>query len=179
MVKNWPELRSVRDIEVFIGFANFYQRFIQGFSRIAASLTSMLKKIRSSKELALKTLRADNGEVVGDVRGKANETIRNLSRKLGRVPNIRAIGKSDFLTPDNKKAFNHLQLAFIKAPMLWHFDLESHIRIETDASGYAISGGLSQLNLNSNAPLNDSNKSDFGQWYLIAYFSRKIISVKT
>ena len=23
-VKNWPELTSIRDIQVFIGFANFY-----------------------------------------------------------------------------------------------------------------------------------------------------------
>ena len=42
-VKNWPEPKSVRDIQVFIGFANFYRRFIQGFSKIAAPLTSMLK----------------------------------------------------------------------------------------------------------------------------------------
>ena len=27
-VKAWPKLKSVRDIQVFIGFANFYQRFI-------------------------------------------------------------------------------------------------------------------------------------------------------
>lgn len=42
-VKNWLEPQSVRDIQVFIRFANFYRRFIQGFSRIAAPLTSMLK----------------------------------------------------------------------------------------------------------------------------------------
>ena len=28
-VKNWPEPKSVRDIQVFIGFTNFYQRFIR------------------------------------------------------------------------------------------------------------------------------------------------------
>ena len=27
-VKNWPELKSMRDIQVFLSFANFYQRFI-------------------------------------------------------------------------------------------------------------------------------------------------------
>ena len=43
VVKDWPEPKSVRDIQVFLGFANFYRRFIQGFSRIAAPLTSMLK----------------------------------------------------------------------------------------------------------------------------------------
>ena len=42
-VKNWPEPKSIWDIQVFIGFANFYWRFIQDFNRIAAPLTSMLK----------------------------------------------------------------------------------------------------------------------------------------
>ena len=43
VIRKWPEPKSVRDIQVFLGFANFYRRFIQGFSRIAAPLTSMLK----------------------------------------------------------------------------------------------------------------------------------------
>ncbi len=42
-VHDWPEPQSVRDIQIFLGFANFYWRFIQGFSRLAAPLTSMLK----------------------------------------------------------------------------------------------------------------------------------------
>ncbi len=41
-VRVWPEPQSVRDIQVFLGFANFYRRFIQGFSRLAVPLTSML-----------------------------------------------------------------------------------------------------------------------------------------
>ena len=41
-VKNWPESKSIRDIQVFFGFANLYCHFIQGFSRIAALLTSIL-----------------------------------------------------------------------------------------------------------------------------------------
>ena len=43
IIRIWSKPKSVRDIQVFIGFVNFYWRFIQGFSRIAASLTSMLK----------------------------------------------------------------------------------------------------------------------------------------
>lgn len=42
---NWPELKSEQDIQVFLGFANFYRRFIPDFSRIAATLTLMLKTI--------------------------------------------------------------------------------------------------------------------------------------
>ena len=180
-VKNWPEPTLVRDIQVFIGFANFYWRFIRGFSRIAAPLTSLLKTTRLS-DLALKAFRADDDEFVGSGGGKANETIMNLfknnkSRNSMHVPNIGATGEPNFLTSDAKKAFNHLRLAFIKALILRHFDPESHIRIETDASGYAIGGVLSQLNLDFNTPPNDSNlnKSDFGQWHQVAYFSRKII----
>ena len=44
-VKNWSEQKSVRDIQVFLGFANFYWRFIQGFSKIAKPFTLMLKTI--------------------------------------------------------------------------------------------------------------------------------------
>lgn len=34
-VKAWPEPNSVQDLQVFIGFADFYRHLIQGFSRIA------------------------------------------------------------------------------------------------------------------------------------------------
>ena len=80
-VKNWPEPTSVRDIQVFIGFANFYRRFIRGFSRIAAPLTSILKTTGSSEESAPKTFRADDDEVVGGGGGRANETVVNSSKK--------------------------------------------------------------------------------------------------
>ena len=41
--------KSVRDIQVFLGFTNSYQRFILGFSRIATPLTSMLKTAGSTE----------------------------------------------------------------------------------------------------------------------------------
>ena len=75
VVRNWPELKSVRDIQVFIGFTNFYRRFIRGFSRIAASLTSMLKTTGLSG-LAPR-LGADDNEVVG---GGSKADDKNLSK---------------------------------------------------------------------------------------------------
>ena len=144
----------------------------------------MLKTTRLSEESAPGAFRACNNEVVGSDGGRADETVVNLSKnkkskKSTCVPNVGATGESNFLIPNSKKAFNHLRLAFIKAPILRHFDLESHIQIETDASGYAIDRLLSQLNLDSDASPNNSNKSDFGQWHPVAYFSRKMISAKT
>ena len=83
-----------------------------------------------------------------------------------------------FLTPDARTAFNRLQLAFTEAPIFRHFDLECHIQIETDALGYAIGGVLSQLTSGTN-PNGVVTKANLGQWHLVAFFSRKMISVKT
>ena len=122
-VKNWLKPTLVRDIQVFIGFANFYRRFIQSFSRIAAPLTSMLKTTGSFEESAPKVFRAGNNEVVGGGSGRADETVVNLSKnkkskKSTHVPNVKATEEPNFLTLDAKKAFNHLRLAFFKAPIL-------------------------------------------------------------
>ena len=54
VVKNWLELKSVYNIQIFLGFANFYWRFIQGFRRIVAPFTLILKTIKLSDESAPK-----------------------------------------------------------------------------------------------------------------------------
>ena len=43
-ITSWPPPRSVHDIQVFIGFANFYRRFISNYSKITSPITSLLKK---------------------------------------------------------------------------------------------------------------------------------------
>lgn len=67
-VQNWPEPKSVRDIQVFLGFVNFYWRFIQGFSKIAGPLTSMLRTENNSSKnlLASVNVAEGNGVVGGD-----------------------------------------------------------------------------------------------------------------
>ncbi|KAI4874604.1 hypothetical protein NFI96_006457, partial [Prochilodus magdalenae] len=42
-VANWPAPRSIRELQHFLGFANFYRRFIRNFSSVAAPLTALLK----------------------------------------------------------------------------------------------------------------------------------------
>ena len=152
-VRGWPEPKSVRDIQVFIGFANFYRRFIQGFSKIAAPLTSMLKTS------------------AGDTDGAVSDRRRNRSgekiSKTTKSKSTESSSGSGFLTPEARIAFTRLRQAFTEAPILQHFDPERHIRIETDASGYAIGGVLSQLTLQT------------GQWNPVAFFSRKMIPAET
>lgn len=43
-ITSWPIPTSVRDIQVFLGFANFYRRFIKNFSQIVGPITRLLKK---------------------------------------------------------------------------------------------------------------------------------------
>ncbi|KAL0186579.1 hypothetical protein M9458_018249, partial [Cirrhinus mrigala] len=43
-VLNWPRPSTLRELQRFLGFANFYRRFIRNFSTVAAPLTAMVKK---------------------------------------------------------------------------------------------------------------------------------------
>ncbi len=157
-VRNWLEPQSVRDIQVFLGFANFYRRFIRNFSRIAAPLTSMLR-ITDDEALSIQAIRneknqyalanAGAGGGAGDGTG-GGKSIKNLSTaaKLAKSkkPNFaKSNSRTDFLTLGAKEAFIHLRKAFTKALIFRHFDLNRHIWIETDASGYTIDGILSQM----------------------------------
>lgn len=110
-VGSWPELKSVRNIQVFIEFANLYRRFIHGFSKIAALLTLMLK-----------TSAGDTNDTVGDEKknwsgDKISKTTKSKSASFG----------SDFLTPKARLVFNQLRQAFTEALILQHFDPERHI----------------------------------------------------
>ncbi|XP_016357100.1 uncharacterized mitochondrial protein AtMg00860-like [Sinocyclocheilus anshuiensis] len=42
-VSEWPQPTTIKELQRFLGFANFYRRFIRGYSSIASPLTSLLK----------------------------------------------------------------------------------------------------------------------------------------
>ena len=110
MVKNWHKSTSIRDIQIFIGFANFYWHFIQVFNRGFILLTSLLKITELSK-LASKAFKIDDNEVVDDNGDKTNKTLVYLSknkkfRNLMHMQNISAIRKTKFLNPNAKNSFN-------------------------------------------------------------------------
>ena len=94
--------------------------------------------------MASKIFKANNNEVF-EVGGRVNKTVINLSKNLTYILNIEAIKKLTFLILNAKKTFNYLQLVFIKALILQHFDLKIYIWIETKVLGYAINRVLNQL----------------------------------
>ena len=120
-IAEWPEPTNFREIQVFLGFANFYRRFIMGFSRIVGGLTDMLK---------------------GGTQGKFK-------------------GVPFTFTPEARISFLNLRTAFTTAPLLRHFDPLLPIRMESDASGFAISAILSQAH------------PETGHWHPVAFWSRK------
>ena len=114
-------------------------------------------KINGSR---MDNIEIDGSEVeVDEVEKKA----QNLSKSKYLSKSKKTVG-SDFLTPGAKLVFTKLRQAFVKASILHHFDPEYHIRTETDVSGYAISGVLSQL-----------TSDNLGQWHPVAFFSQKMI----
>ena len=71
-----------------------------------------------------------------------DETVR-------RLPSKNFNGATGYLTPNARRTFTQLRQAFTKAPILQHFNPECYIRIETNASSYAIGGVISQQTLAS------------------------------
>jgi hypothetical protein len=43
-IRDWPEPRKVKDVQSFLGFANFYRRFIYNYSDIVVPLTRLTHK---------------------------------------------------------------------------------------------------------------------------------------
>lgn len=99
-VSNWLEPKSMGNIQVFLGFANFYQCFIQGFNKIAKPLTLIFRTSSttwSTKNLSLLADVIENAEV--DVGGSdcIDKTVERSSSK-----NLNGVG---YLTSDARVAF--------------------------------------------------------------------------
>jgi hypothetical protein len=125
-IRDWPVPTSFREVQVFLGFANFYRRFVSGYSAIARPLTGLLKGSQKGRKTGVFTW----------------ETTQ-------------------------QKAFDQLKTAFTTAPVLIHFDPAKPIRVETDASGVACGGVLSQP---YEWPAKDGRKAEYRP---VAFWSRK------
>ena len=109
-VKEWKTPIRLKDMESFLGFANFYRCFIQNFSHTARPLNELK-------------------------------------------------GKKDWKwKEEHQKAFDKLKEKITSQPVLSLPRREGKFRVETDASGHAIGGVLSQ----------EQN----GKWKPIAFLSR-------
>ena len=114
VIWEWPEPKSIQDMQVFLDFANFYQQFIQSFSKIATPLTSMLKTTVSSHMLVANELFA--ADEVGGVEG-SDESIEKCGKlsktgKLSKSENLK--GKKSVKSKKSSKVGIHLILTLWK-----------------------------------------------------------------
>ena len=50
-IENWSILKNFYEVQIFLKFANFYWQFIEAYSWIASSLTSLLKESKNEKKI--------------------------------------------------------------------------------------------------------------------------------
>ena len=99
-MKNWLKPKLLKDIQAFLGFANFYRRFIQSFSKIVRPLISMLKTNGLSKKLLLSIdmIESDKLGIVDGGSDCKDETIkRSFFKNLNKV--------AKYLTPKARLMF--------------------------------------------------------------------------
>jgi len=113
-VLEWPTPKCVKDVQKFLGLANYYHRFIQGFVSIARPLHDMVKKDRKWE-----------------------------------------------WTERQEEAFEELKKRFMQEPVFAALDLDKKMRMEVDASDYAIGGVLSM-------------EEEEGKWRLVAFLSKSL-----
>lgn len=128
-IRNWPKLKSMKNIKVFLRFANFYYCFIWDFNIIVTSLTLIVKINKLLARLAPILIRIYVNKTVG---GDALELILFKFKKLAKLKNLINLFKSPniiiniwatgFLTFKARIAFIWLKQVFIKAIILQQFN---------------------------------------------------------
>ncbi len=67
--------------------------------------------------------------------------LKDMTKKaVKRTKKDLVLRKKDFLTPEARRSTQELLAIFSNSPFLVHFDAKRPKKLETDASGYAISG---------------------------------------
>jgi hypothetical protein len=142
-IREWPMPKTEMEIQAFTGFTNYYRRFIKNYSKITAPLHNVLIK--------------ESTQEAKEARAKEKATLSGGQLKaLGKRRRSREID----IGPEARRAVEQLKDAFCEAPVLTHFQPGAPLRVETDASQFAIGAVLSQL-------VGD-------QWHPVAFMSRKL-----
>jgi len=117
-VLNWLAPQNIKEVQKFLGLANYYRRFIKDFARIAAPLHVLVRKEQKWKW---------EGE--------------------------------------QEEAFKRLKAVFTTEPVLAIPDIDREMRVEVDASDYAMGGVL-------------STKCKDGKWRLVAFISKSLNAIE-
>ncbi|KAK7916332.1 hypothetical protein WMY93_012093 [Mugilogobius chulae] len=85
-VRDWPRPQTVRQVKSFLGFAGYYRRFIQGFSKIARPLHALTHNIGHEKLYTDASLEGLGAVLAQEQEGLQNRNADALSRLAGPLP---------------------------------------------------------------------------------------------
>ena len=139
--------------------------------KILESIKSMTRPKEGVVGIGCNSRAGRDGNKLDGIRSDDNEFDNKGNNELGKKGQNLSKSKkmkSSFFISGARMAFTKLRQMFIKAPILHHFNLERHIRVEIDASDYAGSRVLSQLTLDN-----------LGRWHLVAFILQKMIPAET
>ncbi|XP_076848812.1 uncharacterized protein LOC143496528 [Brachyhypopomus gauderio] len=138
-VANWPRPTSVSELRSFLGFASYYRRFIQGFSKMAAPLHRLVAEVGGTK------IRKGHGPRLLDLWVEQCETsFQTLKRKLVDAPTL---------------AFANFSLPFILEVDASHQGLGAVLSQEQDGRVRPVA--YASRSLNPNEKLYSSMKLEF------------------
>ena len=113
-VNDWPAPKTLKELRSFLGFASYYRRFVEGFSKLAKPLNTLVSLMYQRDK---------------------KKTTRRTSKNL----NI----EGDWTT-ECQTAFNNLKTALTQAPVLGYADFKKPFILEIDASFEGLGAVLSQ-----------------------------------
>jgi len=149
-VVEWPVLKSIKDVQKFLGLANYYRRFVKDFAKIAKSLHETIRKgkkwewekkqqkafeelkKRFTVEPVLVTPNLDKEmRVEADASDFATEEVLSMKCEDEKWRPVAYISKSLNEAERNYKIHNKKMLAIIRCLEAWrHFLEEAKGRFE-------------------------------------------------
>ena len=118
-VNNWEIPMTSQDVQSFLGLANFYRRFIEGYSQISPPLFNLLETVNND---------TDTSTVMTNPAEPVKKRTNNAPIEW---------------TPRCQEVFHKLKDGFSSAPIPKHFDPTIETILETHASEYVVSDILS------------------------------------
>ena len=113
---DWPEPKNVKELQIFLGFTNFYRRFIPGYASIASPIYELLR---------------GQGQVQKGLKGSKKRRVRRppLDWKWGLK---------------QQEAFEKLKNMLVSPPILAYPDFSLPFVVHVDASRIGLGAVLYQ-----------------------------------
>eukprot|EP00798_Chlamydomonas_sp_ICE-L_P029763 gene29763-biopygen4386 len=121
-VNDWPTPKTAKEVQQFLGLPNFFRKFIQGYSSVAAPLIAIANR--------------------NDTRpGKCKPAGKPLGN---RQQGLQGLGFQAIWSPKCQQAFDEIKRSLTNAPLLAHPDPSKDYRAVADASVVGTGGVLLQ-----------------------------------